>query len=192
MGECVEEKCNRRAWVRGRCKTHYLRFWKSGEFSPINRPNLAERLWAKVDQSGGPDACWLWTGAVATKEGYGSIRLTGAKAGKAMAHRVAYELTNGPIPEGRHVLHRCDNPPCCNPAHLWVGTQQDNMSDMKAKGRQSRGERFPHSKLNADSVRLIRKLLTEGEPVVALARAFRVSPPVIRKLRDGKTWTHVP
>lgn len=93
--------------------------------------SLADRLWAKVDKSGGPDACWLWTGH-RNQKGYGKI---GADRKTIGAHRGAWMVTNGPIPDGLFVLHRCDNPPCCNPAHLFVGTNADNMTDMAQKGR---------------------------------------------------------
>lgn len=94
---------------------------------------LSKRFWAKV-RKGSVSACWLWTGGK-FKSGYGSIGRGGRGTGCARAHRVSYELNVGPIPPGLHVLHMCDTPACVNPRHLWVGTQQDNMADRKAKGR---------------------------------------------------------
>ena len=91
---------------------------------------VADRLWERVDRSGD---CWLWTGAI-TGVGYGHIYADGRLA---YTHRLAYELTYGPIPEGLFVCHHCDNPPCCRPEHLFLGTAQDNQSDMAAKGRAS-------------------------------------------------------
>lgn len=82
---------------------------------------------------GSPDACWEWTGARG-RHGYGTFYLAPIR-GPVASHRIAYGLANGAIPAGLLVLHRCDNPPCCNPAHLWVGTNNDNMLDMVAKGR---------------------------------------------------------
>jgi hypothetical protein len=96
--------------------------------APKARP-LAERFWEKVDKSG---ECWLWTGALASN-GYGRITpVTGVSAG---AHRVSYELHNGPIPKGMMVMHSCDVPSCVNPDHLSLGTAKDNMADMWTKGR---------------------------------------------------------
>lgn len=99
------------------------------------------RIWQKVDRSGGPDACWPFTGYKLPK-GYGTI-LVGSKAKKtnrqALAHRVAWEVTHGPIPPGLGVLHRCDNPPCCNPSHLFLGDQFANMQDAASKGRTAHG-----------------------------------------------------
>jgi hypothetical protein len=96
----------------------------------------AVRFWKKVDQSGGPDACWVWTAGRGGTMGYGSFQMgTYRNTHHVRAHRMAWELTNGPIPAGKYVCHRCDNPPCCNPAHLFLGTQGDNLRDMYAKGR---------------------------------------------------------
>lgn len=96
---------------------------------------LAERFERYVDRSGGPDACWPWTGS-ATHLGYGLIRGTGSPGKQLMATRVSWELAYGFHPGKLFVCHRCDNPPCVNPSHLFLGTHQDNMDDMVRKGRQ--------------------------------------------------------
>lgn len=95
-----------------------------------HRRSLLERFWEKVDV-GGPDECWEWQGNF-YHTGYGYLN-QGYKHRRA--HRLAYEFAHGPIPHGLFVLHSCDNPACCNPAHLRVGTQKDNMSDCAARGR---------------------------------------------------------
>jgi len=92
------------------------------------RTPLEERFWPKVDKTGD---CWLWTGW-RNDEGYGYIRDVGRIV---RAHRASYELTQGAIPEGMMVLHKCDNPPCVRPDHLRLGTNGDNMIDMYSKGR---------------------------------------------------------
>lgn len=87
------------------------------------------RFWLKIKR-GDPYECWLWQAG--KEHGYGSFRMGGRSL---RAHRLAWELANGPIPTGKHVLHHCDNPPCCNPAHLYVGTNVENGRDRKERGR---------------------------------------------------------
>jgi hypothetical protein len=90
-----------------------------------------ERFWPKVAKPEHPDACWPWIGDMGT-DGYGKFWIDGTSK---HASRVAWELTSGPVPKGLFVCHRCDNPRCCNPAHLWLGTAQDNTADMFRKKR---------------------------------------------------------
>lgn len=110
------------------------------------RATLEERFWAKVDTSG---SCWVWTAnCIKDKNGNRRYGLIGAgRRGEGMlyAHRVSWELHNGPIPKGLKVLHRCDNPQCVNPKHLFLGTQLDNVMDMYRKGRNGRTGPIPGS-----------------------------------------------
>jgi len=155
--------------------------------------SLKERFWAKVAFIGAePDACWEWRGTKHYK-GYGQIG-KGGKLGSGghmlYAHRVAWELTNGPIPEGMQVLHHCDNPICVNPAHLFLGTPADNSADMVAKHRQSfvsrgRGEAHPGVKLSEQDVRDIRKSLNSS---TVLGRMYGVTRQNITRIKQRKTW----
>lgn len=97
---------------------------------------LQPRFWSKVKKS--EDGCWDWTGSL--NHGYGQLS-RGRGVSPYSAHRLSYELTYGAIPEGLHVLHRCDNRRCVRPSHLFLGSQADNNADMRAKGRDSRGEK---------------------------------------------------
>ena len=90
---------------------------------------VAERFWSKVKKQ--PNGCWEWQ-AAKTRLGYGRFAPEGTTV---KAHRVSFELCKGPIPDGMHVMHSCDNPPCVNPEHLSLGSNQDNVNDREAKGR---------------------------------------------------------
>jgi hypothetical protein len=117
-----------------------LGFWLPYQLPFLSDDDLiwlaqAAYFWSQIDRSGGPDACWPWRGR-ADSDGYGQVFRF------RKAHRVAYELAVGPIPDGHGVLHRCDNPPCCNPKDLFTGTQAVNSADMIAKGRARFGGRL--------------------------------------------------
>lgn len=145
------------------------------------------RFWAKVAVLDDPDACWLWT-AGGSKLGYGHI-----KCGKKVlrAYRVSFELNNGPIPEGLCVLHACDNPPCVNPRHLFVGTQGDNVRDMERKGRAKHptGDEHGQKRLTALQVAEIRRNFAEGQTnKAALGRAFGVTDVLIGLIVRNRIW----
>lgn len=136
------------------------------------------------------DECWEWNGC-RSKQGYGLVNV--AYSGIS-AHRLSWTIHFGPIPDGIWVLHRCDNPPCCNPAHLFLGTCQDNVDDKIAKGRQKSvdGELNPRSKLANTDILTIRRLRAQGESLKALAEQFNVSMTTISRAALRKAWRHVP
>jgi len=145
--------------------------------------SLRERFDAKVERIPGVE-CHLWTAAVNAK-GYGLL-WSGDRL--RSAHRLAYELSKGPIPEGQHVLHRCDTPGCVNPAHLFLGTDAENTADRVAKGRSARGERHGVSKLTAAQVAEIR---ASDETQRVLGQRYGVSRSLISLIKLGHLWTHV-
>ena len=154
-------------------------------------------LMSMIDTSG---ECWPWKGHLSDK-GYG-VWETANPRRRMYAHRTAYELLVGSVPDGLQVLHACDNPPCCRPDHLWLGTHADNMADMKAKGRAKSGgsfkahpgERNGNAKLNEAAVKFIRAVYKPRHPEFgarALGRHFDVSHAKVSQIVLRKAWAHV-
>lgn len=147
---------------------------------------LEDRFWSSVIRAGAED-CWIWNKSK-DRKGYGKFGYGSMKDGTRrieVASRMAWTLSNGPIPKGMFVCHKCDNPPCCNPSHLYLGTCADNLKEMHTKGR-FRAKTW----LDDEKVREIRSLLplkSNGE----IAAAFGVSYNVIKRIRDGVSYNHV-
>mgnify|MGYP003659950573 CR=1 FL=1 len=154
------------------------------------RVPLRERFEAKVDKSIFNGDCWEWQGAKDSC-GYGVIGEGGFYGKQLKTHRVAVMLDGRDIPEGMLVMHSCDNPPCCNPSHLTIGTDADNHRDRNIKGRQAKGVKNGRSKLTEDDVRDIRCRLTNLESKLSIARRYCVDPKSIRLIESGKNWGHV-
>lgn len=148
------------------------------------RASVAKRFWSKVDKTPGQGPkgeCWIWIGSL-INGGRGSFGRGGRNEGTVLAHRFAWELEHGPIPDGLFVLHRCDNPPCVR--CLFLGTAADNSDDMAKKGRS-------HRKLQPDQVLEIRNRIILGQVPESIASDFGVSRSAIRGIKDGQTWRHV-
>ncbi len=144
---------------------------------------LPERFWRRVEKGEG---CWEWTGRV-DRHGYGKGIDSGTST---LAHRVSWEMHNGPIPAGMCVCHRCDNRRCVHPDHLFLGTNADNIRDRDAKGRGATGERQGLAKLTAAKVVEIRHRYAAGESQASLARVFGVAQSNIGAVVTGRTWKH--
>lgn len=160
------------------------------------RPTMEERFWAKVDKAG---PCWLWTGLLFVSGGYGQFTIRYGLV--VRAHRLAYELAIGPIPEGKIIRHTCDVRRCVNPAHLIPGTQKENAQDMARRGRQifqaspekiSRGSKHWSAKLTEEDIPQIRGLRNQGLTLRAIANIYGVTEKSISDVVNRKTWTHVP
>jgi hypothetical protein len=179
----------------------------------MGRVEWDERFWARVDRSAGPSSCWPWTGhrlPCRYAAGYGRLGIGDmSKDGRmVLAHRVAWELTRGAIPFGLYVCHRCDNRPCCNPDHLFLGTARDNAMDASIKGRIARitgarhgskthperiarGERHGISKLTEADVRDVRSAIARGAPTRRIAASYSVCKNTVCNIASGRTWAHV-
>ena len=147
------------------------------------------RFWSKVDRRG-PDECWPWR-AGRHWQGYGQFKLNGKKQ---LAHRVAFFIAEGMWPEP-NALHTCDNPPCCNRAHLFEGSQADNMRDMsdkhRAPGGSARGTANGSTRLTVESVIELRALCVAGVSQSEVARRLGVGHTTVWRAVHRKTWAHV-
>ena len=149
------------------------------------KPITKDRIESKVERI--PESgCWVWMGAT-TMRGYGQIESFNRKH---YAHRASYEAFIGPIPEGMNVCHACDNVYCVNPAHLFLGTQKQNLEDMARKGRSTFGEKNPMAKLSAKDVEDIKYLITTEVSNKSLALKYGVSTKTINLIKQGKRWNH--
>lgn len=176
-----------------------------------HKPSLEERFWSKVNRT---DTCWLWTACV-DKDGYGMIRVDRKNK---RAHRLAYELTIGPIPDGMVVCHRCDTPTCVRPGHLFLGTDRDNMDDCISKGRTklmgasgdanglrkhpdrnphhinpelSRGENNGNAKITQQQADEIRnRYASGGVTQKEIGTEYNISPSQVRNIVHGKSWNY--
>ena len=163
---------------------------------PIKSPRIDPkvRFWRHVDRGSSEDDCWFWTGALSRK-GYGWFKLDPQEE-PISAHRAAWLLLVGPIPDGMFVCHHCDNRQCVNPDHLFIGTCADNIHDMWAKGRASqngkKGEQHYNAKFTNEQVQEIRCHYQQGtESISSIARRYGVNQSCISKMIGRKSWNSV-
>lgn len=168
-----------RALLDGRKKVYA----KKGE-DPLSPEHLGRRLLNGIADPPG-DGCWDWLRS-ARDSGHGTITVGGKTVS---VYRVAYEVWIGPVPSGRWVLHRCDNPRCIRPDHLELGDQSKNMADCARRGRTARGEGNGAARLTRDDVLKIRVLLRNGWVQARIARLFHVSPSSIGRIARGESWS---
>lgn len=155
------------------------------------RGPLAVRLEARIEYE--PNTgCWLWTGALG-RHGYGSINAGGQCS--MLAHRAAYKVWRGDVPAHLHVCHKCDTPACVNPAHLFLGTNADNVADRQRKGRSSggsfKGAAHRCARLDPEDVRRIRQLgAARALPQKLIAAQYGISQTHVSNILNGKAWSH--
>lgn len=154
----------------------------------MRHQTLEQRFWSKVNKCH-DDECWEWM-AYKTHQGYGRFTCNGRVVG---AHRLSYLLAYGAIPTSLQVLHRCDNPSCVNPKHLFVGTNADNVKDKMDKGRfrPNIGEHSGRSKLKESDIPIIRELNSIGISLGKLSKHYGVTKQSIYAIVKRKTWQHV-
>lgn len=171
--------------------------WAAKRGTPYK--TLNEKFWPKV-RLGRPDECWIWQGNTRANGGYGLLTLGSSKNQRHYrAHRISWELAHGPIPTGMHVCHRCDNPPCVNPKHLFLGTRYENMQDMLDKGRHRSNWPRKHgtinwnAKLTDEQVLLIRARYSAGGISQGqLAKEYGISQSVMSAIVSRRLWQHLP
>lgn len=196
-GTCKIDGCASAAKSQKLCDKHYSRLRRNGDPNVTLRAphdaGLAERLeftgWTEVTRHSALSPCWEWNGGRYLSN-YGQVGVGGNET--RPAHRVAHMAWIGPVSKGQDVCHRCDNPPCINPAHLFAGTRKENMEDCARKDRNLFGERVPWRKLSEDDVRNIRDTYATGRfSQKEVAAAYGVSQSSVSYIVRGKHWARV-
>lgn len=176
--------CGREVFIKNNA-SNYRSCGCSGKGRRQSREIVEAKFWSAIDMRSEGE-CWNWKGSL-TEWGYGLIK----KFGYGPSNRLAYFLSKGPIPPGLCVRHTCDNPVCCNPQHLILGTNQENTADRVARNRSARGERHGSARLTESQVIEIRRLYAEGHGSPMLARMFGVGKSQINRILTGEKWGHV-
>ena len=193
MKLCAIDGCFRKYKGNGFCELHNNRWKKSGD--PLKRYSIdkpdsydIDRFYSKTILNE-KTRCLEWIGSKIPK-GYGQFRFNGKSR---RAHRFIYEFHHGVIPDGMLVLHKCDNPSCCEISHLFLGTNDENMKDMVNKGRswKPKGELSPFTKLTDAIVKEIKKDIFAGMINKEIQEKYDVSQTVVSLIKNNKTWTHV-
>lgn len=202
--QCSTDGCNRVRFAKGWCNGCYqtqwarVRFNRTGEHDTVGRSLVhkpqGQRLRARIDTSGGPDACHDWTGTT-NDAGYAIIRWNGRDR---RVTNVLLEIEYGDdvLDGGKMACHTCDRPPCCNIKHLYAGTHKTNSDDSHRRGRASkpptrRGEAHHAAKLTEDQVRSMRREREGGDALAVLVERYGVSKPVASKICRYEIWTHI-
>lgn len=186
---CKVEGCDSEKYAAGLCSKHYNRLRTTGttDEGPKARAPVEQRFWRYVTP-GAPDECWEWKGG-RSRFGHGVISLGGANGTKTNAHRISYLIHFGNLPESdgktNCVLHSCDNPACVNPAHLRLGTQKENIGDVKLRDRrdntyQKKRDAHPNAKMTMAQVMAARDRVANGGSMAQIAKEYGVTRQAVR------------
>jgi len=183
---CSIDECESKSVCKGYCDVHYQRLRRRGTIHILSQ---YEKFMGKLKINVETD-CWDWQGCCMKLNSYGVIN---ENKTQHLTHRYSYLKHAGQIPDGRVVMHTCDRPICCNPAHLKLGTQKENLSDMYKKGRNKArvGEKNRKAILKEGQVIEIRRLARQGVKAPELAKKFNVRTEVIYKVKNNITWKHL-
>lgn len=200
VGPCRVVGCGRSIHTSGCCKTHYDDMRKGCPTRPLrsnfvripHNTSVEARLKMRIDSSQGPDACWPWTAAT-NALGYGVLQL-GRSGGLARAHRLMYQVAHGldSLPDDKFVRHTRDNPICCSPTHLLLGSPKDNVLDMYARDRRPFGERVKNTRVTETQVQEMRKKRQSGARVVDLSQEYGLSVSQVSSICNYKARQAVP
>lgn len=188
--KCSVSHCSKISVARGFCHNHYRALRKYGDPLKVvlkqhHGLTLEERFWRYVKIQ---DGCWRWL-SYTDPNGYGRLHVDGKPM---LASRISYKLHFGEIPSGMAVCHKCDNPSCTNPDHLFLGTQAENVADMQRKGRsRKRGKSGTEHHASKVTEKDIPEIRASEKPVALIAQEYGVSRATIHAIRVGKTWRHV-
>jgi len=188
--KCSFKGCFKKAHSKGLCIAHYQQQRQGKELKPLQVQHHGltekERFFRRVGKL--DSGCWVWLGSL--NNGYGQFRREDGSI--ILSHRYSYMLHNDSAIDGLVVMHKCDNPKCVNPDHLMLGTQAENVQDMRQKGREKHrslsGSEHGMSKLTDDLVRDIR---SSNESGPAISKRLGVSTATIYDVRNRKIWKHV-
>jgi hypothetical protein len=190
---CCIKGCDRASVALGLCSLHYRRTrlygspaatkWHSGTARHVS---IEERFMERVRKT---DSCWTWIGG---RDAYGYPMFRANIGGVLFkkGHRASFALFRGPVAEGMHVCHACDNPSCVNPDHLFLGTNKDNMRDKIAKGRAQapKGEDSPHATLTEEQAQTI---LLDARPYIVIAAEYGVAASTVGSIKNRVSWRHL-
>lgn len=196
--KCSYDGCSRPHAAKGLCQLHYQRWRSSGHPDGGRTVETGATLLEKATKKflrgirKLPSGCWICDTAYKTRAGYLHLQITeGGVQNAIKVHRFSYEYFVGPVPKGKLICHTCDVRWCCNPKHLFPGTQAENMQDMVRKGRGLVGEKSARTKFTEADILRIYRMVDKGISREAIARKYGVKPVTISHIAIGRNWKHL-